>query len=76
MEEYFPKPSQVQERPGERELRCLGVEELEAMRAVFLISVSDPLGVLGPNPLMSPFGWIPDLLWQSDLRKTLASYNY
>lgn len=48
MEESFPKPSQAQERPGEG--------ELEDTRAVSPISVSATLGVLGPNPLMSPFG--------------------
>lgn len=56
MEEPFPKPSQAQEQPGQGELSCLGVEELEAMRTAFPISVSAPLGVLEPNPLISPFG--------------------
>lgn len=76
MEEYFLKPFQVQKQPEERELSCLGVEKLESTRTAFPISVSSTLGVPRPNPLMSPFGQIPCLLGQSDLRKTLASSNY
>lgn len=72
----FPKPSQAQEWPGERELSCLGVEELAATRAVFPYSAFASLGVLGPNSLESPFGWIPCLLKKNNVRKTLPRYNY
>lgn len=39
-------------KPGERELSSLGVDELAATRAASPISVSVPLGVLGPNSLL------------------------